>query len=161
MFDWVEVFLEKFWKDLYKFAYTRCVLFLDIDGVLNSLGKIDDPVIIKHEWGTWQLTKENADFLRELSRIRHLKIVWSSTWGKESNEINRFLGIDDFSYISIKENKTKSIYNYIRKRKYLINGRKYLIVDDEDLGLCEYHVNGDTGLTEKDREQIRSWYNEN
>lgn len=133
------------------FFKKKVTLLLDIDGVFNSLGKIDNPIIVKHDWGIWQLTKENAEFLKYLSK--NCNCIWISNWGKEANQLNKFLGIKKFKTI-FTGNKVVDVLQYMRKN--LKNKSQILVIDDEELLIGEYQLrtNGDTGLTKEDRDII-------
>lgn len=128
------------------------ILFLDIDGVFNSLSYINgERYLIKHEYGTWQISKDNADFLKEISKLA--KCYWISTWQDESNVINDYLGIKHF----------KSIYTGDKIKDIIkIKGKKILVIDDEIsaesfIGYNSIEClqpNQGTGLTEENRSYI-------
>ena len=134
------------------------ILVLDIDGVFNSLSTIvGERYLIKHKYGTWQITKENAEFLKHISALA--KCYWISTWQDESNVINDYLGIKHF----------KSIYTGDKIKDITkIKGKKILLVDDEisaenfiDYDSIEcLQPNQGTGLVEENRSYIYEWINQ-
>lgn len=134
------------------FFKKKVTLLLDIDGVFNSLGRIEDPIIVRHDLGIWQISEKNAEFLKYLAKRKDVKCIWSSTWGKESNQLNKFLGIKNFKCI-FSGDKYFDIELYMRTH---MKKRNILVIDDDYLDLYEYQyeVNGTTGLTEVDRQNI-------
>lgn len=134
------------------FFKKKVTLLLDIDGVFNSLSRIEDPIIVKHDRGIWQVSEKNAEFLKHLAKRKDVKCIWSSTWGEESNQLNKFLGIKNFKCI-FSGDKCFNIELYMRTH---MKKRNILVIDDDYLDLYEYQyeVNGTTGLTEVDRQNI-------
>lgn len=129
------------------------VVYLDIDGVFNALSVLDpnNRVLISHDWGTWQISNENVEFLKYLDS--NCKCMWISTWLEESNEINKFIGIKPFKFVQF--SKKSEIIDQIKSKKL----KKGLIIDDElTTTVVDYiQPNPATGLDEKDRKNIKKW----
>lgn len=55
-----------------RLRYKFCLL-CDIDGVFNSLGRIEEEKeLIQHDWGICQITKENIQFLEDRNNIHNI-----------------------------------------------------------------------------------------
>lgn len=94
---------------------TKPIILLDIDGIFNALSKIEeDRELIRHNYGTWQISKSNIEFLKWLSK--HFKCVWISTWRENSNIINKHIGIKPFKY-DYTGNKEDSVTGLLKSIK--------------------------------------------
>ena len=108
-------------------------ILLDIDGVLNFEGspKDDNFTIISHGWGRWTIRDEVIEWLKKLVRNPKLKIYWISTWGNDSNIINRYLSIPEFEALGsskgvLVETKLQAILNVVT----CLHNKKVIVVDD-------------------------------
>lgn len=121
------------------------IVLLDIDGVFNPIKKLDKPIIVKHPWGLWQIAEENIEFLKFLSE--NCECYWISTWGQESNYLNRYIGIKEFECV-YKDSKEQTVKKFTKPID--------IIIDDELELPLTLHINPDSmlGLTEKEREII-------
>ena len=57
----------------------KFIVLLDIDGVLNFLGKTDDEnfTVIKNDvWATWTIKDEVLDWLKKLSKNKAVEAAW-------------------------------------------------------------------------------------
>lgn len=127
------------------------IILLDIDGVFNALAKLDcERALVRHNWGTWQIATDNLEFLKYLSE--NVQCYWISTWMDESNVINDYISIKHFKAL-YKGNK-QDIVNKL-KRLY----KNILVVDDEfePTNTILLKPNPSTGLTEEDRNKIKTW----
>lgn len=131
----------------------KLAILLDIDGVFNSLSRIEgEKELVIHPWGTWQITPENVEFLKYLAK--NYKCYWISSWGDESNVINKQIGIKPFKSIG-RQGKNFAITQVIDKYKNLI------IIDDEFINervKCFTPKDG-AGLTKEDRNAIKEYIN--
>lgn len=81
-------------------ASRRKTLFLDIDGVFNPVYSLNEPrVVVPHSWGTWAVSEANVRFLESLVSREDVELVWVSSWGDESNELNDYLGLPRFPVV--------------------------------------------------------------
>lgn len=119
-------------------------LYLDIDGVFNPIRKLENPIIVRHPWGLWQISEENIEFLKFLSK--NCECYWISTWRQESNYLNRYIGINEFECL-YKDSKEQTVKKFTKQAD--------IIIDDDELELSlTLHIKPDSmlGLTEKERE---------
>lgn len=108
-------------------------ILLDIDGVLNFEGspKDDNFTIISHDWGKWTIRDEVIAWLKKLVRNPKLKIYWISTWGNDSNIINRYLSIPEFEVLGsskgvLAETKLQAILNVVTG----LHNKIVIVIDD-------------------------------
>ena len=108
-------------------------ILLDIDGVLNFEGspKNDNFTIISHDWGKWTIHDEVIAWLKKLVRNPKLKICWISTWGNDSNIINRYLSIPEFEALGsskgvLAETKLQAILNVVT----CLHNKTVIVIDD-------------------------------
>ena len=108
-------------------------ILLDIDGVLNFEGAPtnDNFTIISHDWGKWTIRDEVIEWLKKLVRNPKLKIYWISTWGNDSNIINRYLSIPEFETLGsskgvLAETKLQAILNVVT----CLHNKTVIVIDD-------------------------------
>lgn len=108
-------------------------ILLDIDGVLNFEGSPtnDNFTIILHDWGKWTIRDEIIEWLKKLVRNPKLKIYWISTWGNDSNIINRYLSIPEFETLGsskgvLAETKLQAILNVVT----CLHNKTVIVIDD-------------------------------
>ena len=134
------------------------VIFLDIDGVLNSFSTLPE----KDEGLVGWLDQSNTVFLNDIVQSTNSYLVVSSTWRlqKTTGEIQELLakagcqGVVLDSTPNLKHKKKKrfeEIHSWLQATKY--NIEKFVILDDETYmgDLSEYHIQTDSqyGLTQK------------
>lgn len=144
------------------------ILFLDIDGVLSPLGRVDDPAfVIDHTWGKWILPEENIRFLYRVSSLGDLDVVWVSSWAEESNELNDFLGIEHFPVL-FQDSKEDTLSLVVEEYAAELSAGSpknavgsCFLVDDDAGDFTQYGnilvPDGVSGLTGSDRRIILSW----
>ena len=108
-------------------------ILLDIDGVLNFEGAPTDDnfTIISHGWGRWTIRDEVIEWMKKLVRSPKLKIYWISTWGNDSNIINRYLSIPEFEVLGgskgvLAETKLQAILNVVTR----LHNKTVIVIDD-------------------------------
>ena len=108
-------------------------ILLAIDGVLNFEGAPtnDNFTIISHDWGKWTIRDEVIEWLKKLVRNPKLKIYWISTWGNDSNIINRYLSIPEFETLGsskgvLAETKLQAILNVVT----CLHNKTVIVIDD-------------------------------
>jgi len=108
-------------------------ILLDIDGVLNFEGAPinDNFTTISHDWGRWTIRDEVIEWLKKLVRHPKLKIYWISTWGNDSNIINRYLSIPEFEILGsskgvLAETKLQAVLNVVTG----LHNKTVIVVDD-------------------------------
>lgn len=123
-------------------------VFLDIDGVFNALGVLDNPVIVPHDWGIWAIDKENITFLKTLSGLPGVQVIWISSWQEESNQLNDALHIPHFPFFYLSNKHETLEHCYADKSR--------IIIDDEVNPYYPhvYKPSSLTGLQENERLKI-------
>lgn len=144
---------------------THCILFLDIDGVLN--GREPHPVT-----GYCTINKECVNRLESILEDTNAQIVLSSSWRYlvhggsmtldglryllNTHHINgsRLIGITKQDEHGGTNERGKQIQDWITENNY--TGR-YLVLDDMDLGISDFEhplliTDGKVGLTDSDAE---------
>lgn len=108
-------------------------ILLDVDGVLNFEGTPtnDNFTIISHDLGKWTIRDEVIEWLKRLVRNPKLKIYWISTWGNDSNIINRYLSIPEFETLGsskgvLVETKLQAILNVVT----CLRNKTVIVIDD-------------------------------
>lgn len=142
------------------------ILFLDVDGVLNSQAHpAPEPKIN----GLMGIADEHLDILKAIVHTFNLKIVVSSTWRKFDNQMN-FLQekmdeigadivgktptLDDGKHMECRGDEIELFMN----QTDLDIDRFVIIDDDSDMGnVKDFHVKTafKTGLKKEHREQVR------
>lgn len=112
----------------------KTIILLDIDGVLNFLGSPKDSFeIIKHDWGKWTIRKPVKEWLVSLSLNEKVTIMWLSSWGEESNSINKYLSIERFD--TCLKNNTSNILRVKGKAildlVYKVTNTQIIVIDDD------------------------------
>lgn len=130
------------------------MILLDIDGVLNFLGKADDEnfTVIKNDvWATWTIKDEILDWLKNLSKNKSVEIIWLSTWQNEGNVINDTLRIEHFlatdDLVPSKKVSSKGIkLDQILQLKQQCPTTKIIAIDDElEYSSADLHIQPDSG----------------
>lgn len=132
----------------------KFIVLLDIDGVLNFLGKTDDDhfTVIKNDvWATWTIRDEVLDWLKNLSKNELVEVLWLSTWQNDGNvindalQINQFLTTDDVvpsTKVSVKGIKLDQIWQL----KQQCTTTKIIAIEDElDYSSADLHIQPDSG----------------
>ena len=132
-------------------------ILLDIDGVLNFEGspKDDNFTIISHGWGRWTIRDEVIEWLKKLVRNPKLKIYWISTWGNDSNIINRYLSIPEFEALGsskgvLVETKLQAILNVVT----CLHNKTVIVIDDLFKG--DFTTSASISINETER-TIAQW----
>ncbi len=132
------------------------LLFLDIDGVLNS---DDSPV---NEQFLYSFSPDCVKVLNRILQKYQLKIVLSSSWRmvfdtEKQNRIFKENGVVQMPYGQTPDlgysNRAKEIKAYLKNRKV----ENFLILDDMNLQGFKHHfvrINPSTGLCENDLEKV-------
>jgi len=128
------------------FKHKKPIFLLDIDGCFNAFHKLEEPrELIEHPYGVWQVSKQNCEFLKYISK--EYKCFWISSWIDESNVINRYLGIKPFKALFEKD-KQDALAKVIDKYKNIIiiddefaDGRCFCIMPDQTTGLTSKDIN--------------------
>jgi hypothetical protein len=107
-------------------------ILLDIDGVLSpDKEPIGEYEIISQPWGRWAVRTDVLEWVKELSSMNAVQVHWVSTWGEESNFINKYLKIKDFPYFRVngmvKEGKLKAI----KEQLATVQGKTIIVIDDD------------------------------
>lgn len=148
----------------------KFIILLDIDGVLNFLGKTDDEnfTVIKNDvWATWTIKNEVLDWLKNLSKNELVEIIWLSTWQHDGNVINDTLQIEHFlvtdDIIPSKKVSCKEIkLDQILQLKQQCPAYKIIAIDDElEYSLADLHIQPDSGkgLTVEEMNAINRYIN--
>ena len=143
----------------------KFIILLDIDGVLNFLGKTDDEhfTVIKNDvWATWTIRDEVLDWLKNLSKNELVEIVWLSTWQHDGNVINDTLQIEHFlvtdDLVPSRKVSCKGIkLDQIMQLKQQCSNYKIIAIDDElDYSSADLHIqpDGGKGLTVDEMNEI-------
>ena len=107
-------------------------ILLDIDGVLNpnkeSIGEYE---IISHPWGRWAVRTEVLEWVKELSSMNAVQVHWVSTWGEESNFINKYLKIKDFPYFRVNGTVVEGKLKAIKQQLATVKGETIIVIDDD------------------------------
>ena len=132
----------------------KFIILLDIDGVLNFLGKTDDEnfTVIKNDvWATWTIRNEVLDWLKNLSKNEMVEIIWLSTWQHDGNIINDALQIEHFlvtdDLVPSKKVSCKGIkLDQIMQLKQQCSTYKIIAIDDElEYSSTDLHIQPDGG----------------
>lgn len=136
----------------------KIFILLDIDGVLNTQVNEDFSNITSST--VWKISNKNLNWIKETVCNPNIQFIWLSTWQKESNEINKFLNIDDFpvsnDYLTPPQTNSITIKKLqINKLRSLYPLAKIISIDDD---LNKKEVSSDLhiqpsfekGLTNKD-----------
>jgi len=152
------------------------IIFLDFDGVLNSYSDRPKvaPFVINGHIG---LYPEKIDLLNKIIAETKASIVVSSAWrgGRSVNDLQIILADAGFKYSQSVIGKTSTHYigNFpqlargLQISDWITNGKSlynikvddFIVIDDESSGLTElgelfFQINGQTGLTLEDAEEI-------
>ena len=141
------------------------VLFLDIDGVLNSSKFFDS---LNDEEASWkEIDEEAVKILQRIKEETDCKIVMTSSWRNGWNELRRYKMyryarkvMKDHGFIFDKWYSLLPGYDYggraeaIAEFIYDNEVKNYVILDDQDM-LAPYLIltNGAVGLTEEDADK--------
>ena len=132
----------------------KFIILLDIDGVLNFLGKTDDEnfTVIKNDvWATWTIKDEVLNWLKNLSKNELVEIFWLSTWQHDGNIINDALQIEHFlvtdDLVPSKKVSCKGIkLDQIMQLKQQCSTYKIIAIDDElEYSSADLHIQPDGG----------------
>lgn len=132
----------------------KFIILLDIDGVLNFLGKTDDEhfTVIKNDvWATWTIHDTVLDWLKKLSKNKAVEILWLSTWQNDGNVINDTLQIDHFLTTDEVVSSTKTNNKVIKldqiwQLKQQCPIYKIIVIDDElEYSSADLHIQPDSG----------------
>lgn len=149
----------------------KFIVLLDIDGVLNFLGKTDDEnfTVIKNDvWATWTIKDEVLDWLKKLSKNKAVEVLWLSTWQNDGNVINDALQIEHFlttdEVVLSKKVSSKGIkLDQIWQLKQQCPIYKLIAIDDElEYSSADLHIQPDSekGLTVEEMNTINRYINQ-
>jgi len=136
------------------------VIFLDCDGVLNITTGKDSTYKKQYNHFDFKLI-ENLNNL--LNSLEHLKIIITSSWRDDLNDLINELEKSGFKYRKRIVGKTKNLNNRGLEIKSFLDEnkvKKYAIIDDEINEIKEYFkenifkINPETGIIKKDIENI-------
>lgn len=118
------------------------VIFLDVDGVLNSIRKLKE-VYLKthksHSLSNYPFDEECLNNLKKIVDEFDLYIVITSTWRKNENHLKKLLfelskyGLDSrvIGCTKVLDNRENEIIDYLNNHKDV---DKYIILDDDYIG---------------------------
>jgi len=147
---------ESFWCALFRQAPNK-IIFLDIDGVLNTREDLKNNVLINDKL---------VEKLKEAIKETEAKIVISSSWGEKviCELVSRGISPDDIIGVTPRNKRFRGeqIKDWLDEHDY----KNYIVIDDEPFDICgEYcdaipihkviKINPETGLTDEDVEMIR------
>lgn len=96
------------------------IILFDIDGVLNpftAVGLPDSYLPVKSRWTTWRIdTGQHLLWLKQLAVKNTL--VWCSSWEEDSNDINRFLGLEEWDYVEFEDS---SVYPEAQQKTWKLD----------------------------------------
>lgn len=107
-------------------------ILLDIDGVLSpDKEPIGEYEIISQPWGRWAVRTDVLEWVKELSSMNAVQVHWVSTWGEESNVINKYLKIKEFHYFKVNGTVVEGKLKAIKKQLATVKGETIIAIDDD------------------------------
>jgi hypothetical protein len=134
------------------------IIFVDVDGVLNSKNGTSEYLFTLPE-GTFKvkLTPEHGEMLKDLAESTDAELVWGTMWEESAPiHIAPVLGLPEMPVMKIQRYKMSSLIGHDKafSAKNYAKGRRFVFFDDaDDLGRylkgtdgLHIYVNPDKGL---------------